>query len=364
MTVDLIRMPPLPERLRDAIADALRGASPAAPDLSPDDLEALDEHGLVPLLHHAARWPALRERAIACAAEEAFRLRDLQEVLRALDARGVAPLILKGTALAYQIYPAPETRPRTDTDLLVRGADLEAVRETMASLGFNERPTSGDELGVRQHAFFRSNPPGIEHVYDVHTAIANSAVFADLLRYDELFARSVAIPTLGPHARGLAAVDALLLAVIHRVAHHYDSDRLIWLCDVHRLRERMADAEHAAFWRAAAERRVVTISSRAVALAGEWFGDALGHRAEDHLGRDAIERHEPSRAFLDRSRSRGALLAGDLAALPRWQDRAVRLWQLAFPPVEFMRATFGSAAPLAYVRRAVRGMARLFRRVA
>src|SRR5438270_516149 len=83
----------------------------------------------------------------------------------------------------------------------------------------------GDDLGVRQHTFTRSDRFGVAHVYDVHLDISNSAVFADVLRYDELSARSIALEGIASTARGLLHVDALLLACIHRIAHHYDTDR-------------------------------------------------------------------------------------------------------------------------------------------
>lgn len=364
MTIDFVDMPPLSGHVADAVRRLFRGDAAAEPELTAADFAALDDHGLIPLLYARGRWPSLRGRAVAAAVEEAFRLRELREVLEALHERSVVPLILKGTALAYSIYAAPEQRPRSDTDLLVREGDLPAVREVLLRRGFGERPTSGDTLGVRQYSFSRAEPEGVEHVLDIHLAISNSAVFADLLGYDELFGRSGPVAAIAPCARGLSIVDALLLACIHRVAHHYDSERLIWLHDVHLLRERMSAGEHAEFWRMAAERRVVAVASRAIDLAGEWFATAVRHRAEDHLDPVAMARAEPSRAFLDRGRSRAALLAGDLAALPGWRHRARRLWQLAFPPPSFIRQTSGAPLPLAYLWRAVRGVGRLFRRVA
>src|SRR5262249_41696390 len=71
--------------------------------------------------------------------------------------------------------------------------------------------------------------------FDIHWRIANPQVFAAAVGYDELASRSRPVPALGPHARTLCPVDALVLACIHRVAHHGDSDDLFWLWDVHLL---------------------------------------------------------------------------------------------------------------------------------
>ena len=353
---------PIPERLHEPLRRALAGRASAWPDaLTPGELEALVEHGVIPLVYRSAHLPALRDAAIRAAGVELRRLADLREVLAALAARGIDVLILKGSALAYEIYDAPELRPRGDTDLLILREALEATREGFTSLGFTETPGSGDEHGVRQAIFTRG-----PHMYDVHWAVANTPVFADALPFDELRARAVALPRIAEEARGLSHVDALLLACIHRVAHHHDSDRLIWLVDIALLRDRMTDAEHAAFWRTAAERRIVGVCARAVELADEWLSRPRRHAAEDYLSPDEVTRHERSRAFMNRRITHGRVFAANMRALP-WRSRARRLWQLAFPPRAFMERSFGTrsrlALPWLYVYRGARGLARLFRRV-
>src|SRR5207237_3338118 len=107
-------------------------------------------------------------------------------------------------------------------------------------------------------------------------AITNTAVFASTLRYDELLSRAVPLPRIGAGALGLSTVDALLHACIHRVAHHHDSDRLIWLCDVHLLRRSLTSDELRTFWELAADRRVVAVCRRAFELESSWFGSAAG----------------------------------------------------------------------------------------
>lgn len=352
----------VPGRLQEPLSRTFAGEAPAWPEeLTSDEVRALVEHGVVPLVYRATRHPALRDEAIRAAGVEPRRLHDVREVLAALASRGIDVLILKGTALAYEIYDAPELRPRGDTDLLISRDALEAMREVLQSLGFHEVPGSGDEHGVRQAIFARG-----AHTYDVHWAISNAAVFAETLGFDELLARSVALPRISEHARGLSHVDALLLACIHRVAHHHDSERLIWLADIALLRDRMTEDEHREFWRLAAERRIVAVCARAVELADEWMSRPQRHRADDYLTENEMRRDEPSRRLMNRQITRGRVLAANLRALP-WTSRARRLWQLAFPPAVFMERSFGTrsrlALPWLYVYRGARGVARLFRRV-
>jgi hypothetical protein len=331
------------------------------------DPAALEEHGMAPLLYARLGTAALRDAAVRAAALEPFRLADLRALLDALAARGVDVLITKGTALAYSLYERPDLRPRADTDLLLAAADLDAARGVFRELGYVESVTSGDELAMRQTMFRRVDAAGVDHVYDVHWAVANTPVFADVLGIDELRARGVPLPRIGAHARTISDVDALLYACVHRIAHHYDSDRLIWLADIHFLRERMPRGEHARFWALAAEREVVGVCMRSIERANEWFGGGEHDPVHDFLDAATIARPEPTRSYLDsRPRALG-LLRAEVGALRGWRVRARRLRQLAFPPPSYMRARFGArsrlALPWLYAFRAARGVARLFRRV-
>jgi hypothetical protein len=368
----------IPAALEPPLRALLRGERSVWPAGAHDEgqfLAAAGEHGIAPLLYSrldCADWPdsvraALRDAAVRAAALEPFRLADLRALLDALAARGVDALVVKGSALAYSLYDAPDLRPRTDTDLLIEVPDVDTARAVFHGLGYVEQASSRDELVMRQTMFIRADPAGVSHIYDVHWAVANTPVFADVLRFDELRARAVALPRIGEHARTIADVDALLYACIHRVAHHHDSDRLIWLADIHLLRERMPPEEHARFWALAAEREVVGVCMRSVERAREWFGGGEGNLAADFLDAATIARPEATRSYLDRRQRRLRILRAELAALRGWRARGQRLRQLAFPPASFMSARFGTrsrlALPWLYAFRAARGVARLFRRI-
>lgn len=361
--MDVFQTSPVPGHLREALRAALRGETAAWPSLSEDEVRLLGDHGVAPLVYAAQPLPELRGAAIHAAALEHARAEDLRGVLSALAGRGLTVVITKGTALAYDIYAAPELRPRGDVDLLVSREQAEAAIAAFRELGFRDQPTSGDEHGVRQVTLSRTDAHGIRHDYDLHWDVANTPLFASALRFEEL--DTIPLPHLGPHARGLSHVDALLLACIHRVAHHHDNERLIWLVDIALLRDRMSGDEHRRFWRQAADARVVGVCRRSIELADEWLSRPAHDRAEDHLSEDELTRDEPSQAFLDRRLTYGGEMLANFRALP-WRARAQRLWQLAFPPAEFVQQSFGTQnrllLPWLYVRRGVRGVARLFRR--
>jgi hypothetical protein len=365
--MDYVHILPLSDRLREPLRAALAGSGAVWPlDLTEDELQAMVQHGVAPMAYAAGPAPQLRMEALRAAAVEPLRLADLRTVLQALDARGVTALVLKGTALAYDLYPEPELRPRGDTDLLIPAEARETVREALTAIGYTERLTSGDEHGVRQAAFTRVDSFGLEHIYDVHWSIANSAVFAEVLTFDELRQQARPLPRIAPNALGLPDVEALLLACVHRVAHHHDSDRLVWLFDIALLRGRLSREEHERFWRLAAERDVLGVCRHSVALADSWSVREPHDGAEEFLSGTELARDEPSRAFLAEEMTQGELLRADLKALS-WPARLRRLQQLAFPPAAFLQQSFGVRSrlllPWLYVYRGARGVGRLFRRV-
>src|SRR4051812_26187372 len=54
------------------------------------------------------------------AAIELLRRQEILAVFDALAAEQIVPVLLKGTALAYTVYPTPGCRPRSDTDLMIQ----------------------------------------------------------------------------------------------------------------------------------------------------------------------------------------------------------------------------------------------------
>src|SRR5262249_2801724 len=127
-----------------ALCAVVRGASDvwhrlADPDPQAAFLTAARRHRLRPLVAWLLRergelacWPAsVREGLLqaerAEAALEIVRVVELGRLLRAFDAAGIQAVVFKGAALAYSLYPEPWLRPREDTDVLIRFADLDGA---------------------------------------------------------------------------------------------------------------------------------------------------------------------------------------------------------------------------------------------
>ena len=156
-------------------------------------------------------------------------------MLASLAAAGITPLLLKGAHLAFTLYRSPDRRPRLDTDLLINEKDRDGLKTCLASLGYRPTPHVTGEVAFTQFHYRRIDESGASHALDVHWRIAVPKLFADRLTYDDLSRDAVAVPRLGPHALAPSPPLALLVACLHRTAHHGTTTRLLWLYDIHLL---------------------------------------------------------------------------------------------------------------------------------
>jgi hypothetical protein len=361
--------------VRSLLVAALNHEAVSWPD-TPDPvfparvLEEARTEGVLPLLDYARRnsqalvhWPAALCRAIADRghADAAVHLAcdaELRRVLTALDAAGVVPLLMKGAALAYTHYPAPHLRPRADTDCLVHPADAAAATRALQALGYRRIPLITGDLIMQQEAFRRVDDTGTVHVVDAHLSLNNVTYYGRTFRLAELAEHAIPLPAVGPSARALSPVHALLLACMHRVGHRPEGnhDRLIWLYDIALLARRFETAEWEKLVRLAAERGVTATCLEGLLAAESAFPTraptaVLAELAASETPREAVVRRLGMSPWRDRIR--------ELRLLPTWSERARLLKQWLVPPAEYVMSKYDSRSmfllPALYVRRAVTG---------
>jgi hypothetical protein len=381
----------------DLLSDLLRDGASAWADtgqLAGGDLfNAALEHGVHLLLAWRLRQDAaalvvcpeptqrLFEEALrAEAAIEQVRRRELHRVLDALSDAGVDPLVFKGAALAFTHYPDPVVRPRLDTDLLVRAAEVPDAARALERLGYRAALSITAELlnsprpaeqvmrfkASSQIAYARSDGFGLHHECDLHWQPSIPHVFAPVLPREALDRDAVAVPELGPHARTFGAVHALTLACIHRIAHHHGTEHLLWLYDIHLLVERLSPADADAFVRIAAGTRISGVCLAGLAAAARRFDTRVPERCFARLVDDkARDPAAPSAAYLRPRLRKVDVLRADLAALGRWRDQAALVRDHVFPPRGYIERTYEVSTPallpLLYARRLFSGARKWFR---
>ena len=311
---------------------------------------------------------AATERALtflrAAAVTDMLRQRVLRRVVDAFDAAEVQMLLIKGVGLAYTVYPEPNLRPAGDIDVFIARESLETAEAALASAGFARDLEPDTESASMQRHYTCRDHHGAAYVVDLHWRISNRQVFASALSFDDAWNASQPVGRLGRAARTLGTADALLLACIHRIAHHQDDPHLIWLWDIHLLARTMtgADVERLAARAAGSDMRAVV--AHGLELSRARFETAIEPWLLSELhGSDVAE---ASAGFVGRQARQVELVLSDLATAATARGRARLLREHLFPPLAYMSAKYSSCPrlllPFAYLHRIVRGAPKWFHR--
>jgi hypothetical protein len=352
--------------LDTALAALLRGDGQWPASADPQQLlRRAQWHGVSALLHEAlppAQRDALRDEAMRAAAGELLWRRELERLLRALSAEGIVPVVLKGTALAYTLYPAPHLRPRIDLDLLVPPAAREQAARALEQAGYAGSLSSAGRFVRTQAEFQRTRAPGL--VVDLHWRISTTPLFSRALNYESLRARAVACPS--PQMLVPCPVDALLHACAHRAARipacgtgADPGDRLIWLHDIRVLAAALDGARWSEFAALAREHGLCGISLSGLEAARQALAARVPGAVLAGL-REGAARQEPSAALLSGDRWR--ILAGELRSLPDLGQRVGYLLERTLPPAAYVREKYEGMArwplPALYARHLAEGLRR------
>jgi len=349
---------------RDALCALLCAGTPPVESVTADVIAAARAGSVHLLLADRLQLTALAGELREAAIVDDVRAHELRAVLAGMTAAGVRPILLKGAALARTHYPRPELRPRSDTDLMIPASAREVVARTLIGLGYARALEVDGELAVGQFHFQKHDRHGLFHALDVHWRVSNVRVFADVLTYEELARDAAAVPGLGANAWGPSPVHALLVACVHRVGHHGDTDDLLWLFDVHLLARAFTREQRDSFTELASARRMRAVCARTLSLAQAAFGgvDAEWIATLSAAGLLA----EPSAAFVGGELRQVDILRADLAATKRWTARVQLLREHLFPRPAFMYERYGTrrklALPWLYLCRIVTGLPKWFRR--
>jgi hypothetical protein len=216
---------------------------PAADALSAAQWETVavdaERHGLSGLLVDALarntlplRIPepvqaTLRAQARNAAAHAIKLHRLLVDALALLDARGVAPVLMKGWGLGKRYWPDPLLRPASDVDLLVGPEQLDGVERVMGKLGLTRFEDAGeDDVFAHHHHLSFSGPRGLVEVHFRLLAGFGGATLGDAA----VFSRCRPAEVEGHPVRYLAVEDELVYLASHAAQHLFL--RLSWLHDL------------------------------------------------------------------------------------------------------------------------------------
>ena len=300
---------------------------------------------------------------------DAVQVRELAVVLRALEDEGAIPIVFKGAALAHTHYAESWQRPHADADVLIAPESRERVFAVLRRLGYEHLTFISGDLVMYQAPFERVDHLGIDHLLDIHWRIANPQVVSQVLTHDELVARSMTarVVALGESKgqeyamRVPSAADSLLIACVHRAAHHPDVERRYWIEDIHRLASGLERSEWEAFTARAVDRSVRTICLQGLKRAEALFQTAV---PPDVLTVLSARPSEASAVFVREGLRPVDRLVADVRALGL-VGSARLLREHVLPPAHYMQAKYGLTSrawlPAFYVSRVLNGIRKWWR---
>ena len=367
---------------KDWVAETLRGTSPDWPSDRGDEFSgAVRDHaehqGVAPLLNRilsrrgdsrglpVALRDQLTDSSRRAAASELAIASELKSLLTACHEQSVSLLLIKGTPLAYSLYPEPYLRVRCDTDLLFPNRrEADRAWRLLEDRGYRrEHAIEGDSIST-QFGARRRLPGGATITLDVHWGLSNQLVVARCFDYDELMSRSVGVPGLHPAARSPSTVDALMIACLHRAAHRPDGihDRAIWLYDIRLLCDALGDSDRtelAARCRDKGVSRVVADGIRAAAA-------LLNGADRESLIRRLEEDPSTQRVSMQQFANRWQREITQLRALDGARAKLSHVADHVLPRAEYVMRKYDKQSrwwlPVLYVRRFGAGLTRRFRR--
>jgi hypothetical protein len=328
-------------------------------------LHRCELQGVQSLLYHTMRvrqewikWPPevrriLEESSKTHLAQEMLRAHYLLKLLRSLADRGVNCLLTKGEALANTLYPTPGTRTRCDSDLFIRIADIDLVRQAALDAGF---VIVSPVYKSHQFVVRRRRETTDVFEFDVHWRILNAPRFARTLSFEQAYRNSMKLPGLEP-ARALDAVDSLLLACMHRSgSDRHDQDRLIWIYDIHLLVSAMPLKQLGEFATKAVLLDVQGSCLRGLTRANECFGTAV----PEEIMRILASPEVPPTLRRRYAQSNLGLLIDDWRQLPDARARRALLGELFLPSSESLLHKYGKQnlgwVPLLWLRQVFGGL--------
>lgn len=331
-------------------------------------------NGVVPLiyytLHHDVIWQSIPKKyreavtrfAFRTAIEEVAKKNELEMVLERFHENGLAPILLKGTPLAYSLYPEPHLRTRCDTDLFFADRkSAERAWELLISAGY-QRPNSISGTHVsHQFSCFKDDAAHVRHTFDLHWLASNRQYLAKVMPYEELTQNTIQIDSVGPYARALSLPYALLFACTHRIAHKPQGteNRLIWLYDIHLISDHMNDHEWRNFRNLATDKNLLNACFDGIRESQKRFALTVPSEFAE-----LMESEIPEESFTPEAmNSRWKTELANISELPSWKDKLLLIKEHLLPSKAYMKRKYAvsspSLLPWFYVKRVSSGLLKL-----
>ena len=294
------------------------------------------------LLDHSSHTQLVRAEHAKTALLDALHSAALGELGQTFANSAIRGLVIKGAALARSHYPSPGLRPRVDTDLYIDPTQIVHAHEILLAMSWQPVASNFSSVVLPERTY-QKRFSGAVISLDVHWALSARLLLARALPFETLYAKSVAFDETG-HWHMPCAVDALLIAAVHRIGHHRDQERFIWLYDVHLLWQAMTPMQQEQTLGRAEQAKLCAIVLDALVASQALFHTEI---SLEQLARLQSVKNEPGTALLNEKLS-------DFAfdwRFASWRERHALIKQRVWAEPEYLRSRFNaSKAPISWLQ--------------
>lgn len=299
-------------------------------------------HTRTALLNHASHMQLVRAEHARTALLDALHRMALSELGNAFASAAILGLLIKGAALALSHYPSPGLRPRVDTDLLIQADQQALAHQTLIAAQWQPVAANFSALVLPERTYQKCFSGAVVSL-DLHWGLSARPLLARALPFAKLYAESIAFDDAG-HWRMPSAVDALLIAAVHRIGHHRDQERFIWLYDIHLLWQAMSPSEQEQTLSRAEQSRLCAILFDALVACHALFQTEVSDAQRKRL---RSVKNEPGAALLND-------LLSDFAfdwRFASWRERYALVKQRVWAEPQYLRTRFNAQnAPIGWLQ--------------
>ena len=333
-------------------------------------MDKLKYHGIILLAAEQGTLPAdlaaktskLKAMMIA---NDTLKQIELATLFDALNQAGISSVLIKGSALAYSLYPNPWLRPRSDSDILIAPADLSGCETVFKQLGYQKLFAINGEYVSYQNTYGKALAGDSFINIDLHWHINNRQMLSQTFTSKALLEDGQTLShlskaELNTNVNIPSMIDSLLIACLHRAGHHNKEERLTWLYDIHLLANRLCKDQWQQLCHRAEAKKIAAITLDAL--------QTCEHILETKLNNDSVTRltqaatkHEPSAIFLNRQLSERHYFWADLKSMPNLRSKLGFIRESLLPSPAYVRKQMNTPwATVGYIKRFVRGLKRVF----
>ena len=324
-------------------------------------------HGITQLVNQTNILPhalaaSLSENTKMSVAVELMKKNALDELFKAFNEKGFEnTLLFKGSALAHSLYDHSWLRPRTDNDVLIDKAKFKQYKKILEQQGYQQLLSMDGEFVSYQSSFIKNLSDNVAHTIDVHWKISNRQLLANCFSLDELLVSALKLNGFTNPIFIPSNINSLIIAAIHRIGHHANEERLIWLYDIHLLCNTLNQKDWQTLLNITQQKQVTHITYEALSTCKKLLASNIPEEILQKMKRE-MTNPEPSAFFLQRNLPEWKYFWHDMQGLDTTLEKIKLLGEHILPSRQYMMTRTGESNLLsAYLKRLVNGCKRVFK---